>query len=1789
MFHTHLKQCLIACMALSAMFINGCSCNPSTNGTPDAGVDAGTDSGVVDTCAATCTDVGQICTDAGACVCGPGYVWNDFDSICEPVNCPALTITNGTVNPTGVASYGDVVTFGCNTDFQLQGDATRTCGDAGQWTGTMPICVAITGVCASNPCGSNGQCIPNGASYLCECNAGWMGPNCDMPVMCTGLVDPLNGSVTPTSALPDGVATYTCQTGYALNGSATTTCLSTGLWDNAPPTCEPVACPTLAAPANGSLSATTGTFGQTTTYSCDGGYALNGSPTRTCQADGTWSGADATCVVANNCSANPCQNGATCTDAVPGPGYSCACTAGWSGPNCDVPVDCGALSSPSNGNVSTTSTTFGGTATYACISGYQLTGNAGSAMRSCQADGSWSGTEPTCAPLSCTASAPTNGSVDNPMPVIGGEVVYSCDTGYVRNGDLARTCLADQTLSGIAPTCEPVVCNASAPQNGLVSAPSATYLGSVSYSCNDGFMLASGDSTRICQADGSLSGTEPTCLPVIGGCTANPCVNGSCTDVGAGYSCSCDAGWSGPNCDVPVDCGNLPNPTNGIVQTGATTLGNDATYSCNSGYALTGSATRTCGTDGNWSASAPTCDPITCSGLTAPANGSISSTSATYTNSVTYACDMGYVLSGNGGLATRSCQADGSFSGVAPNCAPVDCGALAAPANGSVTGGTTYTSTATYSCNGGYMLVGSSTSTCTADGTWSGTPPTCEPIPMPCTPNPCNGGTCTPGTGTDYTCSNCPTGYGGSNCDVPVSCSGAAAPTNGTVSATTATYNQVITYACNSGYDLVGTATRTCQADGTFGGTAPTCAPVTCSGLVAPTNGSVSATSTTFGNSVSYSCASGYELNGNTTRTCQADGTFGGTAPTCDPVDCGPLTAPTNGSVSTPTTTYGSTATYSCDAGYALTGTSTRTCQATTAWSDTAPTCTLIMTGCSPNPCANGGTCTPSGASGFTCDCSGAVGWTGSTCSTPVTCSGASAPTNGAVSSSSTTYNSSVTYSCNAGYTLVGSSSRLCQADGSFAGTAPTCQAVTCSGASAPTNGSVSATSATYPNSITYACNSGYVLTGNGGSSTRTCQADTTFSGTAPTCAPVTCTGAVAPSNGNVTSTSATFGNSVTYSCDAGYTLVGTATATCQADATFSSAPPSCAPVSCPSLVPPTNGSVTAPSTTYGSTAMYSCDSGYSLSGSATTTCQADQTWSNPAPTCTLVPMPCTPNPCLNGGSCTPGSGMDYTCTCQPGYEGTNCGTPVTCTGASAPTNGTVSATSATYTNSITYSCNSGYMLSGGSSTRTCQADATFSGTAPTCAPVVCSGATAPLNGTVSSSSTTYPNSITYTCNSGYTLTGSSTQDCTAAGTFSGSAPTCTPVNCGAPSILNGTVSAPVTTYGATATYSCSANYSLQGSATGTCQANGTWTTPPTCVYDCGALTAPTNGTVMTSPNTLDGATATYTCSAGYTMTGSATRTCAVGGWSGSAPTCTAPQRYCDVVYRTATGTTEHGVFHIYNNSIAAISASPAIGINDLLPQYGNTPNFITMNTPFTPAAYPTGWIRMRYNANAAGTAPVAGPVRLIEFFAPVDATPVNLSAGFLGSISVRIAIDGAAGLLQTTTVGCPGGAARCPVLVNNTPVIQRTCGEIATGTVSGTSITWDTCSIPAPAGTTGTPNSTQLNWTPAQSVAMPAPADPGCVRDMVAWGGISCLGASGLASCGSAGALTTSPTSSVWDQKLPTITLSGTNYATANGTIPEFIIPETDANTYTGARVNNAPVVRVECGTLAELTCDDQ
>jgi CUB/sushi domain-containing protein len=348
-------------------------------------------------------------------------------------------------------------------------------------------------------------------------------------------------------------------------------------------------------------------------------------------------------------------------------------------------------------------------------------------------------------------------------------------------------------------------------------------------------------------------------------------------------------------------------------------------------------------------------------------------------------------------------------------------------------------------------------------------------------------------------------------------CAALEAPANGSVSVPALTAGTVADYGCEASFGLVGSASRTCQSDGTWSGEAPSCAPGDCPSLMSPEHGTVTtADGTAVGAAAVFACEAGYQLVGDATRACQADNTWSGTEPQCVVVDCGALVAPDLGAVDTAAgTSFGATATYSCSEGHVLSDVATRSCQADGLWSGAAPLCEAV-------------------------DC-GAL----------------SAPASGSVDTTGgTLFGAVAMYGCMTGYGLVGVGSRTCQADGTWSDAAPSCAIGDCSNLPKPANGTVTTpTGTTFGAVATYACDVGYNPVG---ATTRTCQGDRTWSGTAATCAIVSCPALTAPTNGTITAPGNTYGRTVSYGCKVGHYLSGNATRTCQATGSWTGSNPTC-------------------------------------------------------------------------------------------------------------------------------------------------------------------------------------------------------------------------------------------------------------------------------------------------------------------------------------------------------------------------------------------------------------------------------------------------------------------------------------------------------------------------------------------------------------------------------------------------------------------------------------------------------
>ena len=117
-----------------------------------------------------------------------------------------------------------------------------------------------------------------------------------------------------------------------------------------------------------------------------------------------------------------------------------------------------------------------------------------------------------------------------------------------------------------------------------------------------------------------------------------------------------------------IDCGVPDSPSNGNVALtdGETQYGAIATYSCNSGYTLTGTTDRQCQSNGQWDI--PTCDPVDCGNPGVPDNGQAHGDIYTYNSAINYTCNEGYLINGSRSIV---CQDNREWSNAVPGCVRV--------------------------------------------------------------------------------------------------------------------------------------------------------------------------------------------------------------------------------------------------------------------------------------------------------------------------------------------------------------------------------------------------------------------------------------------------------------------------------------------------------------------------------------------------------------------------------------------------------------------------------------------------------------------------------------------------------------------------------------------------------------------------------------------------------------------------------------------------------------------------------------------------------------------------------------------------------------------------------------------------------------------------------------------------------------------------------------------------------------------------------------------------------------
>ncbi|XP_030427927.1 P-selectin isoform X6 [Gopherus evgoodei] len=463
----------------------------------------------------SCSQHGECVETIGnyTCVCYPGFYGPECE---EAVKCPVLDSPGrGRLNCThwhGDFTYNSTCTFSCEMGFVLNGSEKLECTALGQWTGQTPRCKAVT---------CPGLAAPGRGRLNCT---NW------------------HGDFTYNST-----CAFSCETGFVLNGSEILECTALGQWRGQTPRCEAVKCPVLDSPGRGRLNCTHWhgdfTYNSTCTFSCETGFVLNGSETLECTALGQWRGQTPRCEAVKcpvpdspdrgqlNCThwhGDFTYNSTCAFSCVMGfvlngsEKLECTALGQWTGqtPRCEA-VTCPGLAAPGRGRLNCThwhgDFTYNSTCAFSCETGFVLNG---SETLECTAMGQWRGQTPRCEAVKCPAlDSPGRGRLNctnwHGDFTYNSTCAFSCETGFVLNGSETLECTALGQWRGQTPRCEvmrcpklrglePILMNCSHP------------LGSFSYGsvcrfrCTQGYFL-NGTSRVQCQPDGHWSDKMPAC------------------------------------------------------------------------------------------------------------------------------------------------------------------------------------------------------------------------------------------------------------------------------------------------------------------------------------------------------------------------------------------------------------------------------------------------------------------------------------------------------------------------------------------------------------------------------------------------------------------------------------------------------------------------------------------------------------------------------------------------------------------------------------------------------------------------------------------------------------------------------------------------------------------------------------------------------------------------------------------------------------------------------------------------------------------------------------------------------------------------------------------------------------------------------------------------------------------------------------------------------------------------------------------------------------------------------
>uniref|UniRef100_A0A8C3KR49 Complement component 4 binding protein alpha n=1 Tax=Calidris pygmaea TaxID=425635 RepID=A0A8C3KR49_9CHAR len=356
-------------------------------------------------------------------------------------------------------------------------------------------------------------------------------------------------------------------------------------------------------------------------------------------------------------------------------------------------------------------------------------------------------------------------------------------------------------------------------------------------------------------------------------------------------------------------------------------------------------------------------------------------------------------------------------------------------------------------------------------------------------------------------------------------------------------------------------------------------------------------------------------------------------------------------------------------------------------------------------------------------------------------------------------------------------------------------------------------------------------------------------------------------------------GDRVRYRCRPGYTMAAGKfpEIVCEAGSRWSENPDFCIGKSCGQPEIPNGNFEYSTDLRFGATIAFTCNEGYRLVGALSSQCvlKDNEVYWSEIPHCDIIP--CPPPPGIENGKITSGDtdfvfGMVATyscdknfaligddtihCTMDDNLEGKWSGPApeckvVRCENPEVKNGRKVSGfgTEYTYKNTVTFECDPGHVLKG-SSVVTCEADSTWNPPLPTCDPVYCGPAPrfpfAELSGAAGDR---YPaeTKLTYRCKPGYVAAEgkSSVVTCQVDSTWSADVDFCIRQQCPPPRIENGYVTADNFLFETVVTFTCPASIHCVVDQ----QQHGVWSKPtPECKRDDG----PVEHVLCGKPPTID-------------------------------------------------------------------------------------------------------------------------------------------------------------------------------------------------------------------------------------------------------------------------------------------------------------------------------------------------